>query len=192
MASPSRRPVGRPHSGRDRTGAPSSSIYATSLRLAKCSVVDMDAIITSTLKELCRAEGAEQAAWFLAREDSPCVVRYMPNNASDVLDKVRNLNGHELPWCRARLLEGKAVLISGLAELPSQAMIDRKYLESLGLRSLALVPVENGDLSSGVFAILSSRRASLWSASLVAKLRFRGKHVPECVQTKTDIPQYRK
>jgi PAS domain S-box-containing protein len=174
MASPSRRPVGHQRHGRDRTGAPSSSLYASSLRLAKCSVVDMDATITSTLKELCRAEGAEQAAWFLAREDSPCVVRYMPKTTGDVLDKVRNLNRHELPWCRAQLLEGKAVLISGLAELPSQAMIDRKYLESLGLRSLALVPVENGELSSGVFAILSSRRVCLWSASLVQTCAFVG------------------
>ena len=157
----------------DRADLLKSSILASSLSLAKCSIAAIDKIIASALEELCRIEGADQAGWFAIREDSS-YAHVISFPAGGVISRVAGLNRHELPWCRAWLLRGTAVLIPGLAELPSQAMIDRKYFEGLRLRSLALIPVEAGDLSSGVFALLSMRRACFWSNALADYCPFLG------------------
>lgn len=148
-----------------RTNQPnflSRSVLRNSLRLAKCPVAAIGTIIVSTLEELSQIEGADQAGWFLLQEDRS-VVRYVSVPTGEAVDRVGSLGRDDLPWCRARLLKGKSVLVTDLAELPLQAKIDRIYLEGLGVRSFAFVPAENGDLSSGVLALLSTRHVCRWS-----------------------------
>jgi len=153
-------------SERDQQDLLNGSLRASSLRLAKCSIKAIDTTIASILEELCRIEGADHAGWFADHEGSPSVALFTPAAARGGLAKLRGLNRQELPWCRSQLTAGRAVLLSDLTELPSQAKIDRNYLESLGLRSLAMIPVESGDLSSGVVAVWSKKRACRWSSSL--------------------------
>ena len=78
------------------------------------------------------------------------------------------------PWSRARLLRGTPVLVSDLDLLPPSAAVDRDFLETLDLRSIALIPVESGDLSSGLFAMWTTKRRCQWSSSLPHHCRMLG------------------
>ncbi len=152
-------------SERDQQDLLSGSLLAGSLRLAKGPINEIDNTIVSILEELCRVERADNAGWFADPEGPPSLMRVTSAVARKILSKLRSPNQQELPWCRSQLTAGKSVLISDLTELPLQAIIDRSYLGSLGLRSLALIPVESGDLSSGVVAVWSKKRVCLWSSS---------------------------
>lgn len=144
----------------------SGRLVADSVRLAECSIVTIDTIITAMLEELCRIEGADQAGWFLVREDRYSVARYTSAPPGGVIEAIGNLDQNQLPWCRAHLRKGRAVIIRDLSEIPFRAKLDRTRLESLGIRSLALVPVENRKPRSGVFAILSTKQTCDWSEAL--------------------------
>ena len=161
-----RRP--RPHSFR-RKHPPevlSSSILANSLRLAECSPSSIDTLIAAILEELCRSEGADQAAWFVGRENPSAMASYRSARAGDLIEKLGKLSRREFPWCTSRLRRGRAVIIRDLNELPNPAALDRAHLKSLGVHSLALVPVENGDMRGGIFAILSTTQTCHWSETL--------------------------
>ena len=75
------------------------------------------------------------------------------------------------PWIGSHLLAGFVVRFSRLEELPLEAEADRKRLESLGLRSLAIFPLVVGGSVVGTlgFSRLSGERA--WPDELVARLQ---------------------
>jgi signal transduction histidine kinase len=75
------------------------------------------------------------------------------------------------PWVSGRLLAGFVVQFSRLEELPPEAEADRRRLEWLGLRSLAVFPLVVAGSVVGTlgFSRLSAERA--WSDELVARLQ---------------------
>jgi len=140
-------------------------ILTSSISLAKCSLAAIDKVINSTLRELCKVEDADHAGWSFIREQ-PNTMGYFASDPVDrILDRVRQLDQNDLPWCRSRLLKGHVVLLADLSALPFQAMTDREYLQNSGLRSLALIPTDASDPTRGVLVLLS-RRPSSWSSNL--------------------------
>jgi PAS domain S-box-containing protein len=168
-----RRPRGRNIRRTHPSEILNSSILVNSLRLAECSIATIDTLITSILDELCQSEGADQAAWFLGR-DSRSRASYRSGRAGDLIERLGKLNERDLPWCRSHLNRGRAVMIKDLSELPMQASLDRTHLKSLGVHSLALIPVENGKLRGGVFALLSTKQSCHWSETLLGKCAIMG------------------
>lgn len=151
-----------------------SSVLVSSLRLAECSIATIDTLITSILDELCKSEGADQAGWFLSRDRRYSTASYRSGHAGDLIERVGKLNERDLPWCRSHLKRGRAVMIKDLSELPLQARLDRTHLKSLGVHSLALIPVENGRLHGGVFALLSTKQPCQWSETLLGDCAIMG------------------
>ena len=151
-----------------------SNILVNSLRLAECSITTIDTLITSILDELCQSEGADQAGWFLARDSRYSKASYRSGRAGDLIERVGKLNERDLPWCRSNLNRGRAIMIKDLSELPMQARLDRTHLKNLGVHSLALIPIENGNLRGGVFALLSTKQACHWSETLLGNCAIMG------------------
>lgn len=151
-----------------------SNILVNSLRLAECSIATIDTLITSILDELCKTEGADQAGWFLARDRRYSTASYRSGHAGELIERVGKLNARDLPWCRSHLKRGRAIIIKDLSELPMQARLDRTHLKSLGVHSLALIPIENGKLRGGVFALLSTKQACDWSETLLGNCAIMG------------------
>jgi PAS domain S-box-containing protein len=152
--------------GDHRSSSLESIVHASSVRLAKCSISEVDGAIVSALQDLCRTEDADQAGWFLLLQGSQTVERYASVLTSGILDRLSWPHSHELPWCRTTLLNGQAILITSLAELPTEAEVDLRNLRRLGIRSLALIPLDAGEGNRCVLAILSTTHPSYWSANL--------------------------
>jgi PAS domain S-box-containing protein len=141
-------------------------VLSSSACLEKCPAHAIDNLIISTLKELCRAEGADQAGWFLLHKTSGGIERVDSISTAEIFDERSSFDVDKLPWCESSLLRGDSVVLTSLAELPEYAEIDRIYLDSFGVRSLALLPVVCGEASLGVLALASLKQSGGWSSNL--------------------------
>jgi PAS domain S-box-containing protein len=150
----------------DASGLLEHIVLSSCACLAKCPTPAIDNIILSTLKELCRAEGADHAGWFLFRRAAGSVECIDSVSTTEIFDERSRFDLCRLPWCESRLLTGHPVLLATLADLPEYAEIDRSYLGSFGVRSLALCPVDGGHEDLSLLALLSLKQSSCWSYSL--------------------------
>lgn len=141
-------------------------ILASSLRVLDGSNTAIDTIIVSALRELSRIEGADQASFF-GQSGRYGTAKYSTASSDEVIRSIGKLSPRELPWCRSSLRKGRAVILRDLNELPPVAHSDREYLERLGVQSIALVPINEGNVHRGTFALVSVRRTCDWSESLL-------------------------
>jgi PAS domain S-box-containing protein len=153
-------------SGDDHNGLLDHVVRSGSACLASCPAATIDTIVVSTLKELCRAEGADHAGWYLLREGARALELLDSISTAEMFDKANRFDSSALPWCRSRLLKGYPVILNNLTELPYQGEIDRVYLQSFGVKSVALIPIETGGAELGVLAILALRQPGRWSSTL--------------------------
>jgi PAS domain S-box-containing protein len=152
--------------GDDHTGLLDHVVLSSSACLAKCPVATIDTIVVSTLKELCRAEGADHAGWYLLREGPHILERLDSISTAEIFDKASSFDSCALPWCRSCLLKGHPVILNDLTELPDHAEIDGVYLRSFGVQSLALIPIKAGEAELGVLGILALSQPGRWSSTL--------------------------
>jgi C4-dicarboxylate-specific signal transduction histidine kinase len=75
------------------------------------------------------------------------------------------------PWIGGRLLAGFVVQFSRLEELPPEAEADRRRLESLGLRSLAIFPLVVGGSVVGTLGFTRFSGDRAWPDELVPRLQ---------------------
>jgi PAS domain S-box-containing protein len=150
----------------DRSDVLDHVVLSTSACLAKCPVGAIDTVVVSTLKELCRAEGADHAGWFLIREGARIVERLASISSTEIFDQTIGFDSDGLPWCKSCVLKGQPVMLTRLQDLPGHAETDRAYLRSLGVQSLVLVPIDAGETDVGVLAIVSLMQPRCWSSSL--------------------------
>jgi len=78
---------------------------------------------------------------------------------------------HDFPWMGAQLGRGQVVRFSSGAELPEEAVTDRRSVAALGIRSLAAVPLVVGGMIVGSLACSSLRREHPWPEELVQRLQ---------------------
>ena len=152
--------------GEDGNGLLNHVVLSSSAGLANCPVAAIDAIVVSTLKELCRAEGADHAGWYLIREGPPVLERIDSISTAEIFDKASSFDSCAVPWCRSCLLNGHPIVLNNLTELPDGAEKDRVYLQSFGVQSLALIPMDAGEGELGVLGIVALRQSGRWSSTL--------------------------
>lgn len=81
------------------------------------------------------------------------------------------INASRFPYWTKVLLRGEAVLTSDLNDLPAEASAEREYLRSIGVVSLATLPLKSGDDFFGCIALVSVNRQVFWSDDLVTQFR---------------------
>jgi transcriptional regulator with GAF, ATPase, and Fis domain len=83
----------------------------------------------------------------------------------------------ELPWLLTRLKRGETVGLSGIEELPPEAVDERKLMLQTGIRSALAFPLVVGGQAIGAIGFQTLVRDCQWSPRLVERLR----HVSEIV-----------
>jgi PAS domain S-box-containing protein len=155
--------------GDDHSGPLDHVVLSSPACLAKCPIATIDTIVVSALKELCRAEGADHAGWYFLRE-GPHVLEGLDSiSTAEIFDKASSFDLYALPWCRSCLLKGHPIILKHLSGLPDHAEIDRVYLRSFGVQSLALIPIDAGEAELGVLVILSLRQRGRWPGTLAKR-----------------------
>jgi PAS domain S-box-containing protein len=133
------------------------------------TVGSTDALIVMALEELCRTEGADHAGWFLLSKATGIVDGTNCVSTTKAFGTRNSFDAGMLPWCKSRLLSGCPVLLAGLDDLPARAEVDRTFLLNAGVRSMALLPMDDGELHVDVVAILSLKKSKRWSSNLVKR-----------------------
>jgi PAS domain S-box-containing protein len=77
----------------------------------------------------------------------------------------------QLPWWTAVLLRGETLLLPDLDALPAEANIEKEYLKSMGVVSLASIPLKAGDVLFGGISFVTTNRRVAWTEPLVERLR---------------------
>ena len=118
--------------------------------------------------QLDRATLAEVAP---TRDSIRVTHRWTRDGAAPIPETVER---REFPWMTSRLLEGHLVCLSRIEDLPGEAAVDGRSLATLGVRSLAVVPltVEGSVVGTLSFATLDEARS--WPDELIQRLRLLG------------------
>ncbi len=80
----------------------------------------------------------------------------------------------QVPWYTSRMLSGESIVISNIDEFPDEAVNERGYALSVGIKSSAIVPlVVGGDVIGGV-GVGTIRAVRTWSDEVVERLKLVG------------------
>jgi transcriptional regulator with GAF, ATPase, and Fis domain len=85
------------------------------------------------------------------------------------------------PWLADRLIKGEAIVISSLADFPSEASAERAAMIQAGLESVLWVPFEIRGKVAGHLAINTIRQRT-WHDELIPRLRLLGEVFGETMQ----------
>jgi PAS domain S-box-containing protein len=81
------------------------------------------------------------------------------------------LDPTRMPWSTGQIRAGRVVALSRPEDLPEEAALDRGTLQSLGIRSLVLVPLVLEEAVVGVMACSLLRDQRSWPKELLQRLR---------------------
>jgi PAS domain S-box-containing protein len=76
-----------------------------------------------------------------------------------------------IPWWRSRTVLGKVLLTSDVDALGDEMAAEKIFLQEIGTRSLASIPLELGGEVLGAMAFVSTTRRVVWSDDLVKRLK---------------------
>lgn len=81
------------------------------------------------------------------------------------------LCGRELPWLVAQMRRGCAVSFTRVADLPSEAVLEREFITLYGPKSHVSLPLEVSGQLIGIIAFAAMRQEREWPTELVRRLR---------------------
>jgi formate hydrogenlyase transcriptional activator len=76
-----------------------------------------------------------------------------------------------LPWLSQRIRIGETVIANSPEDLPPEALSERDFMESQGIKSSLVVPLRVGGLVVGVLSCSSMRDPQQWDAMKIARLQ---------------------
>ncbi len=79
------------------------------------------------------------------------------------IDQLQGLPCDMAPWWMAKLSAHELIVLSSLAELPSEAIIERALIEAQDIQSLIIVPIFFRDILRGFVGFDSVRSTRIWS-----------------------------
>ena len=90
---------------------------------------------------------------------------------------LQNLRVADFPWVEARILRGEVVHVPRVADLPPEAMAERREWQSESIRSILLIPMRSGDAIRGYVGFDSVRSEKSWPQEASDLLRIFGEIV---------------
>jgi PAS domain S-box-containing protein len=99
-------------------------------------------------------------------------VRVTHSWAREGVTPLRNMiRGTEAPWIVSQLRQGHVVRLRGPADLPPEAVVDRRSIERFGTRSAAVVPLVVRGTPVGGLSVATTRAERIWPDELLPRLR---------------------
>lgn len=145
-----------------------------SARLINLPAGEIDRQIEEAQRLVCDALGLDVSSLWQWRPDNPVMHTlthyYRPLGGPPV---PQTMKGQDyFPWCQRRVLEGKVVAISSLADFPEEAARDRETFNFYGLKTTLTIPLSVG--GGPVFGSVNfndMRAERRWSEALVQRLQ---------------------
>lgn len=159
-----------------------------STRFIEMKADEIDRGIEQALAEIGSFLGAERAHIQYHHQDLTRLdVTHLWRSLSVGLskEKLQAVDATQMPWLSARVARFEPVALSDLEELPPEAEAERRMLESQGLRSAVIVPMESRP-DGRFFLGLSCRRQREWTATDIKALEMVGQVITHALRRKDD------
>jgi signal transduction histidine kinase len=139
-----------------------------SARFSGSSVLDFDDEVHGALRSIVDFLGVDHATLIeFPRRDVPA----RSWTIGEATDATR------VPWLILRLREGDVVHVSRLADLPDEAVTDRRSCLAFGVRSLAAMPLRAGGVVIGGLVLAAGSAERGWPRELIEQLYLFGEVV---------------
>lgn len=93
------------------------------------------------------------------------------------ISSLQNLRVADFPWVEARILRGEVVHVPRVADLPPEAIAERREWQAESIRSILLIPMRSGDAIRGYVGFDSVRSEKRWPQEASDLLRIFGEIV---------------
>jgi PAS domain S-box-containing protein len=152
------------------------TIAGISRRFINLPTDRIDVAIREGLQTLGRFIGADRCTIRLIAHGGPCfdLAYEWQHPEVDGIRSRATIAVEQLPWGMRALQAFEPLLLTSLDDLPSTAVGERALLESLGIVSLAMVPLVYAGALTGVLTFASVRSRRRWSRDTVALLAIAG------------------
>lgn len=135
---------------------------------------DIDNAIQTSLGEIGRLSGASRAYLFLFQEDGATLENTHEWCAEGVRprkDNLRNFPADMFGWRMKKLARGDVVYIEDVSKLPEEAMAEKEMLESQGIKSLLVLPLNMDGKLAGFIGFDNVDEPQKWNNNKIMLLR---------------------
>jgi PAS domain S-box-containing protein len=168
--------------GREGTGelAPESPgigvaqlITAISRDFISMAPDQIDRGIEAALRAVGEYAGVDRAFLFQLSDDLSLLVNsheWCADPLHSQLAKLQGLPTHALPWARSRLARGEPICVRRISDLPPEARAEKNTWESVGSKSLIILPLEAAGNLLGAVGLDTVHGEREWSGEVIALL----------------------
>jgi PAS domain S-box-containing protein len=126
-----------------------------SARLISSSLEDIDQTIQAGLAGVLRATGAARVCWYVLREGSSTLEKRHSVSRPGTESSPEIISSKDIPFTFEKLMNGEAVILHGLHDLPESAHVDRKFMEGVAVEGLILIASTCGTDWRGILVIVA-------------------------------------
>jgi PAS domain S-box-containing protein len=145
-----------------------------STTLSSCPSERVVEEIGKGLHLILEAEAADRVCWFAIAEGGNTAEKVCSAHGPGVPEGPSRFQTEDVPWIAARLAGEGPVAIARMEDLPAAADRDRRFLEGIWIKSLALAPTSSGTSVTGLLIVANLSRAREWPRALVERLSVLG------------------
>jgi PAS domain S-box-containing protein len=145
------------------------AISSASGRIASLSSEELEPGLQRELCAIRQMLNVDQVFWFQQCNDGTKYERMQTSRCSEERSTDNEFSLSQTPWIADAILSGAPVRLRRLQDLPPEAEVDRKALESCGIRALALIPSSGAD-GINALALTSFTKEIAWDEEVIAQL----------------------
>jgi two-component system, cell cycle sensor histidine kinase and response regulator CckA len=160
-----------------RTQAFARQVKALSNELINLPYGQIDSLINNTLKLIGELAQADRSYIFQFSND----LRLMDNThewcaegIEPEISRLQKLPTETVAWWMAKITNNKVINIARVADMPVDALAEKKILEEQHIKSLLVIPLAAGSLPFGFIGFDAVRRERRWRPEIVSILKLAG------------------
>lgn len=141
-----------------------------SARFVRLSADQVDHQITEGLKLITRTLSIDRCTMAQLNQQTS-ELRVSHHYAGDGIRPMPDLEiKQQQPWLYSRLLQGDRIIMTGLNDLPEEAVNEKAHCLEQGIKSMAIIPLIVGESFLGFVSYAAMRQERLWPDELVQRL----------------------
>jgi PAS domain S-box-containing protein len=139
-------------------------------RLAVSPQERVDATIVEGLNAIIELVDADRICWYEVDGESGALLHKYTASARHAPLSPKVIPPGKMPFLAERLMRHEVIVLKDLEDLPSQGHGDRQFLETLGVKSLLLIPSSYSQRRKGVLGLASYSVEETWSEESINQL----------------------
>ncbi len=141
-----------------------------STTLADCPPENIDAEVARGLNLILEAEAADRVCWYAIPTGGTTVQRISSAHRPGVATGPARFQAEDVPWIAEQLSRSEPVAIGDPSELPPEAVHDKRYLDKLSIKSIALVPSSSGTAARGLLILAHLSKKRDWPGAVISRI----------------------